>query len=95
MNVSVGQLMSESVYMISILNSLTLGQTAPAQPFSVHLEHLPFGKERRGDEGCLGGMGILLSRRWGKGEWKKEGRKPLIMCNVNASVTHQRLCHGN
>lgn len=95
-NVSVGQLLSESLCKINVLNPLTLGQTAPAQPFTVHLGHLPLGKERRGGKGCLGGsVGTLLPQHWGKGEWKKEGRKPLIMCDVNASVTHQRLCHSN
>lgn len=89
-NVIVGQLMPV-IYMISILNPSIWGQTSPAQPFSVHLEHLSFGKGR----GLGEGVGALLSQHWVKGEQKKELQKPLIMCNVNASVTHQRLCHCN
>lgn len=50
----------------------------------------------KAEERCLGGnVGALQSQHWRKGEWKKEPRKPLIMCNVNSSVTHQRLCHSN
>lgn len=31
----------------------------------------------------------------GEGGVEERTAEPLIMCNVNASVTHQRLCHSN